>query len=1353
MPLLLPLLPDSIIKYSTPIRGRLACVLMSLPLLCTIVCSAAENNPPDAKESSQEIINEPEDWIIEETPSDIDDKEQGEAAAPPAAGFSVELEAERLECRGEALSAQNTYARAMLECAQAASESKQAEVLWARAEFNLEKALSLHSGTCQQEVLEAVILKAQELPSLDPIFAARLLWAQANFALQAGEAERAWELADKLGLIREWMILGPFNNKHGNFEYPVGDGLGREWPLVLDKPRKGIKGVLHWRQVGTLEPLGFVNLRVGLRPNEECLAYAICAVQVKRDTEVALRLGSDDMIAAWCNGQRQLFLDGRRDAGFDQDAVSFTLQRGWNILVIQSGNLKEEWGFYARLTRPDGTPLPDLRITADPKQVETALNSLTAQAAQEKGEGKKSPAQIQSLPKPFQGAISAFEKKLEESPADVRTNYYLGWLLMTRKSLLPTDRRDLKYLLQASKGDLKNSVYYLAFAEASVDYSRHAADRDENARRMSLQYAMQLGEQEVEARTRLANYYLYSMRNLVRAEQLAEDAARTNPLGLGAQLTLYDIYKLRGWSALATKTLGKMLLRYPNSRELLQRAGMDALDREANLEAEEYYQRLLGLDHTSDYAVQGLVEAKQRLGNPPEMDRLRKLLAIKPYDIFLRRSLIEAHTRVRDYPGALAVIEEALMIVPEDAAMLEWKGQVLVQLGRSQEALEAWDQALALKPSLLSLKNRVQFLRNRKDSLCTPVADLREFVLQHQDYPTRRGDSRLYLLRETADRINNDGTRSQALHQVVKILDQQASRDLAVIKLGVEEEYESLQLITARVMRADGTIEPVRHNDNSGFDWGKEIYQELSFAPLNVGDVIEIAYRRDYSRQNFFGDYFGEIFRFRNYYPTAISRYILESPLSREIHIHQSPEVPEPQVTEDANRAVKRQEWEMRELAGIELEPYMPPLSELSPRVQVSSFKNWDDFARWYWQLVREQYLADEDIHNKVMEITEGIEDPQAQLAAIHRWVSEKIQNVAWEFGIHGYKPYKTSTVFSRGFGDCKDKTALICVMARELGFQAWPVLLWGYDENADVLAGFSTGRGREDFTLPLLNHFNHSISAVWVDGHWVWLDGTITSGNVDVINNVPPLDAGAKAVVVTPEGARREDIPTRKAEDNQWAETSELVFLASGEATLNQSVSLRGDVAVDLGSYIANRELFRLVLELLAKRQLGPISVEKAVLEEPETEGIEAIDITARIMIDRAAKVSGDTMHFCLPPAWLRGKPQVSPLPERLSIYAAESVRAHDLLLPRAFLIKSEIRVSPPSGWRLSWLPSAVTIEEPFGLLQAEVELEGEVLVVRRTLRIDANRISRRDYHAFRRFCFRADEIEKLEFVLEKIK
>ncbi|MGH7981478.1 MAG: transglutaminase-like domain-containing protein, partial [Limisphaerales bacterium] len=73
------------------------------------------------------------------------------------------------------------------------------------------------------------------------------------------------------------------------------------------------------------------------------------------------------------------------------------------------------------------------------------------------------------------------------------------------------------------------------------------------------------------------------------------------------------------------------------------------------------------------------------------------------------------------------------------------------------------------------------------------------------------------------------------------------------------------------------------------------------------------------------------------------------------------------------------------------------------------------------------------------------------------------------------------STVFSRRFGDCKDKSLLFVAIVRALGFQAFPVLV-----NSTV------GRAIYDWQ-PGASDFDHCIAVVQCYGHAWWLDPTMT--------------------------------------------------------------------------------------------------------------------------------------------------------------------------------------------------------------------------------------------------------------------
>ena len=54
-----------------------------------------------------------------------------------------------------------------------------------------------------------------------------------------------------------------------------------------------------------------------------------------------------------------------------------------------------------------------------------------------------------------------------------------------------------------------------------------------------------------------------------------------------------------------------------------------------------------------------------------------------------------------------------------------------------------------------------------------------------------------------------------------------------------------------------------------------------------------------------------------------------------------------------------------------------------------------------------------------------GTPDEQ-RIAAIYRFVTTDVRYEAWEFGVHGYKPYSTSVIYERRHGDCKDKATLL---------------------------------------------------------------------------------------------------------------------------------------------------------------------------------------------------------------------------------------------------------------------------------------------------------------------------------------
>ena len=94
-------------------------------------------------------------------------------------------------------------------------------------------------------------------------------------------------------------------------------------------------------------------------------------------------------------------------------------------------------------------------------------------------------------------------------------------------------------------------------------------------------------------------------------------------------------------------------------------------------------------------------------------------------------------------------------------------------------------------------------------------------------------------------------------------------------------------------------------------------------------------------------------------------------------------------------------------------------------------------------------------------------------------FVQSNVRYLGIEFGPNSYHPTDPATVLNRRFGDCKDKTFLLCTLLRGLGFEASPVL---------IATGF---RQTLPDLLPAPHDFDHVIVRVTANGKVYWIDPT----------------------------------------------------------------------------------------------------------------------------------------------------------------------------------------------------------------------------------------------------------------------
>ncbi|HEY0149301.1 MAG TPA: DUF3857 domain-containing protein [Allosphingosinicella sp.] len=166
-------------------------------------------------------------------------------------------------------------------------------------------------------------------------------------------------------------------------------------------------------------------------------------------------------------------------------------------------------------------------------------------------------------------------------------------------------------------------------------------------------------------------------------------------------------------------------------------------------------------------------------------------------------------------------------------------------------------------------------------------------------------------------------------------------------------------------------------------------------------------------------------------------------------------------------------------------EPPAPPESAPSRfafnTIEVSGYKDWAELSRLMAPLyVSAAKLAPASpLQTEIDKIAAAEKDPKRRAMAALRLVQDRIRYVAYGMGEAGFIPATADQTWSRKFGDCKGKTAVLLAMLSALGIEAEPVAV-----------SSTLGNGLNEM-LPLVRAFDHVLVRATIDGRSYWLDGT----------------------------------------------------------------------------------------------------------------------------------------------------------------------------------------------------------------------------------------------------------------------
>ncbi len=179
-------------------------------------------------------------------------------------------------------------------------------------------------------------------------------------ALLMGFAAQAQEAAG-------WLVAGPFDASGTDgvaggldVDYLASSGMAREGEAGARPSAISAEGELSWKDAGAAGRADGVDFIAAFGAVENSVAYAFATFRSAAAVESVMRIGSDDGVKVWLNGELVFGHHVNRSLVAGEDAALVRLKAGENRLLVKVGQGWGSWGFSVRFA----DPAPERRAAA-----------------------------------------------------------------------------------------------------------------------------------------------------------------------------------------------------------------------------------------------------------------------------------------------------------------------------------------------------------------------------------------------------------------------------------------------------------------------------------------------------------------------------------------------------------------------------------------------------------------------------------------------------------------------------------------------------------------------------------------------------------------------------------------------------------------------------------------------------------------------------------------------------------------------------------------------------------------------------------------------------------------------------
>jgi hypothetical protein len=452
----------------------------------------------------------------------------------------------------------------------------------------------------------------------------------------------------------------------------------------------------------------------------------------------------------------------------------------------------------------------------------------------------------------------------------------------------------------------------------------------------------------------------------------------------------------------------------------------------------------------------------------------------------------------------------------------------------------------------------------------------------------------------------------------------------------------------------------------------------------------------------------------------------------------------------DAVRSGSTLVWELRDLAPVPEEPAGPPSNGVVPRLAVSyiparrdlpGFDDWPSVSRWLATLADPQAASHPTLTAKARELTGSGRSEIERIRAVARYV-QGVQYISIQTGVGrggGYKPHPAIEVFTKNYGDCKDKANLMRTLLASVGIRAFLVTAYSGDP----------GYVRAEWPSP--QQFNHAIVAVVVGdetraaavlehpslGRLLFFDPT---DEQTPLGELPMHLQGSQGLIVSADGGPLVRMPLSDAEANRTTRRVEASIAADGtlQATI-QRASAGHPASIERQRFRdLRRDDYIRVLEADFRRQIPGAALSVGTVGEDAATN--RFQLTMSLQAPGYAQIVQGRLMIVRPPQMNRLELPALTAPTRLTPILLEPLDERDIL-----------ELTLPADTAIDEMPEPRSREMPFGRFAISWEMQNGRLTRTLSLRIHRSTVAPASYNDVRGFLDAFREAERLPVILVK--